>query len=109
MDMSFNEAIKLYRDIYKRFEKIEKRPWGIEGAVIELAHQVGVLSYCVMKQENYYFYSVDKEENIKNIKDELADAFGQIIRIADHYNIDLLEAHIEERTKEARCLEENGV
>ena len=39
MDMSFNEAIKLYRDVYKRFEEIEKRPWGVEGAVIELTHR----------------------------------------------------------------------
>jgi len=109
MDMSFNEAIKVYRDVYKRFEKIEKRPWGVEGAVIELTHQVGALAYCIMKQENYYFYSVDGDENIKNIKDELADVFGRIIRIADYYKIDLLEAHMEERNKEARCLEENGV
>ena len=109
MDMNFSEAISLYRDVVRRFEKIEGRPWGVEGAVMELTHQVGALAKHVMMQENYYFYSVDHIKNMDQIADELADIFGQIIRIADHYKIDLLEAHIKEREKEARCLEENGV
>lgn len=109
MDMSFQEAINLYRDIVKRFEKIEGRPWGAEGAVIELTKQVGSLAKHVMIQENYYFYSADSIENKKQIEDELADIFGQIIRIADHYEIDLLEAHVEARKGEANCLKENGV
>ncbi|MCL2514142.1 MAG: MazG-like family protein [Oscillospiraceae bacterium] len=106
--MSFNDAIGLYRDVIRRFEKIEGRPWGAEGAVMELAKQVGELAKYVMQQEKYYFFSVDAEENKKNISDELADVFGQIIRIADYYKFDLLEAHIEARKGEARCLDENG-
>ena len=109
MDMSFNEAVKLYLDVVRRFEKIEKRPWGVEGAVMELTHQVGALAKHVMLQENYYFYSVDTIKNKEQIADELADVFGQIIRIADYYKIDLLESHITERNKEVCCLEENGV
>jgi len=109
MDMTFNEAINLYRDVIKRFEKIEKRPWGAQGAVIELAKQVGDLAKCVMIQEKYYFYTVNEEENKKQIADELADIFGQIIRIADHYQIDLLQAHIDARKGETNCLKENGV
>ena len=109
MDMSFNEAINLYRDVIKRFEQIEKRPWGVEGAVMELTKQVGELAKYVMRKEQYYFFTTDDEENIKNIRDELADVFGQIIRIADYYKIDLLEAHIEARNAETRSLEENGV
>jgi len=107
--MSFNDAINLYRDVIRRFERIEGRPWGAEGAVIELAMQVGHLAKCIMLQEKYYFYSADSEKNKKQIGDELADIFGQIIRIADHYQIDLLDAHIEARNGEAKCLEENGV
>ena len=109
MDMSFQEAVNLYRDIIRRFEKIEGRLWGAEGAIIELSKQVGSLAKCIMRQEKYYFYTVDSEENKKQIADELADIFGQIIRIADYYRIDLLEAHIEARKGEAICLEENGV
>ena len=109
MDMSFNEAINLYRDIYKRFEKIEGRSWGAEGAVIELSKQVGDLAKCIMIQEKYYFYSADSEEIKKQIGDELADILGQVIRIADHYKIDLLEAHVDARKGEASCLKENRV
>ena len=36
MGMTFQEAIQLYRDIYHRFEKVEGKPWGVNGAMIEL-------------------------------------------------------------------------
>ena len=78
------------------------------GSVIELAKQVGDLAKCIMVQEKYYFYSADSEEIKKQIGDELADILGQIIRIADYYEIDLLEAHIDARKGEANCLKENG-
>ena len=42
MGMSFQEAIELYREVYHRFEKVEGKPWGVNGAVIELSKQ----SYC---------------------------------------------------------------
>lgn len=109
MDMSFREAESLYLDIVKRFEKIEQRPWGAEGILIELSKQVGQLAKHVMKQENYYFYTSDRDENIKNIEDELADVFGQIIRLADYYNIDLLKAHIDARNGEDNFLKSKGV
>jgi len=40
---TFDEAIEKIRRNVKRFEKIEGKPWGVEGAVIELAKQVGDL------------------------------------------------------------------
>jgi len=108
MDMSFQEAINLYLDIVKRFEKIEQRAWGAEGAMIELSKQVGQLAKHVMQQENYYCYA-GGEDNIKNIEDELADIFGQIIRIAGCYNIDILMAHINARKGEDNFLKSRGV
>jgi len=108
MDMSFQEAVNLYLDIVKRFEKIEQRAWGAEGAMIELSKQVGQLAKHVMQQENYYCYA-GGEDNIKNIEDELADIFGQIIRIASCYNIDILMAHINARKGEDNFLKSRGV
>lgn len=35
-EMTFREAIELFRRVYHRFEKIEGKPWGVEGATIEL-------------------------------------------------------------------------
>lgn len=72
MEMSFEEAVNLFRNIYHRFEKVEGRPWGVNGAMIEYI-------------------------------------FGQLIRIADHYNINLLEAHIAAREDEDTCLKRMGV
>lgn len=108
--MTFQEAIKLYRDIYKRFEIVEGRPWGINGATIELSKQVGDLAKLIMLKENYYAYCAQKPENLdEKIGDELADILGQIIRIADFYNIDLEEAHKKARTGEDHCLKSMGV
>ncbi len=99
--MTFAAAIDLYRSIYKRFGAIEQRPWGAEGAVIELTKQVGELARHIMVAEGYYYkdrpgYAAGKEQ----IGDELADIFAQLIRLADHYEIDLVEAHIEARRDE---------
>lgn len=107
-NMTFREAIDLFRSVYRRFEKIEQRPWGVEGATIELMKQVGELAKHVMVAEHYYFearggmpdYATDKEK----IGDELADIFATLIRIADYYQIDLVEAHIKARQAEADSL-----
>ena len=109
-DLTFWEAIDMYKKIYKRFEKLEGKPWNSEGAMIELMKQVGELSKYIMVIENYYFpnrknlpgYSTTKD----SIGDELADIIAQVIRIADYYNIDLVEAHIKARNEEDKSLRE---
>jgi hypothetical protein len=63
-EMTFREAIELFRTVYQRFEKIEGRPWGIEGAMIELVKQVGELAKHVMIAEHYYFAG---RENVAGI------------------------------------------
>ena len=113
MDMSFNEALELAKKIIKRFEKIENRPWGVEGSIIELSKQVRELSKLVMVYEKYYFQNKDKPDNKypvskEKIGDELADILYAIIRIAEHYNIDLLEAHIKAREEEDKFLKSKG-
>jgi len=112
-DLSFHDAINLYRSIYHRFEKIEGRPWGAEGAIIELVKQVGELAKLVMLAEKYYFIGREKlpgfEAPKEKIGDELADVFAQLIRIADHYQIDLVEAHIQARKEEEESLIHFGV
>jgi NTP pyrophosphatase (non-canonical NTP hydrolase) len=42
------------------------------------------------------------------IGDELADIFAQVIRVADYYNIDLTEAHIQARRAEDDDLSRRG-
>ncbi len=97
--MTWEEMLDLTRKIIKRFEKIEGKPWGVEGGMMELMKQVGELSRLVMSYEQYYFadrgqldseYLATKEK----IGDELSDILFMTIRIADHYDIDLMDAHV---------------
>jgi NTP pyrophosphatase (non-canonical NTP hydrolase) len=111
-DISFQEALELYRDVYHRFEKIEGRPWNAEGTVIELIKQVGELAKYVMVIEGYYFANREEhpgyEASKEMIANELADVMGQVIRLADHYQIDLVEAHVQAREEEKKSLAQLG-
>lgn len=112
--MSFKDTIQHTEKIIKRFEKIEGKHWGAEGAVIELQKQVGELAKFVMVQEKYYFADrpkLDKqyETNKEKIGDELADILYAIIRIADHYGVDLVDAHIKARKAEDKFLNSKKV
>ncbi len=107
-EMTFYQAIELFRPIYRRFEKLQGRPWGVEGAMIELSKQAGELARLVMVTEGYYYpersrlpqYAAGREA----IGDELADIFAQLIRIADYYEIDLVQAYLRARREEAESL-----
>lgn len=113
-NQTFNEVINDIRKSINRFQKIEAREWGVEGAVIELAKQVGELSALVMNQEGYYFpdrNKLDKKYDSSNdrIADELADIMFAVVRIADHYKIDLLATNIKTRKDEDTFLKSKGV
>jgi hypothetical protein len=113
-DISFKEAIELAKKIEERFKKIEGKPWGVEGAMIELSKQVGELSKLIMSQENYYFSNRDKIDKSygptnEKIGHELINIFSAIIRIANHYNIDLLDIHDKTRIEENEFLKSKGV
>ena len=110
--MSFDKAVDLYRSVYRRFQKIEGRPWGAEGNVMELLKQCGELAKYVMIKEGYYFsgrenlpgYQVNREK----LGDELADIMAQLIRIADYYEIDLQSAFLRAREEEIASLGKMG-
>ncbi len=101
-------------DVVARFEKIEARPWGVEGATMELSKQVGELSKFILMREEYYFS--DRAEldphylaTDENIADEMADVLYAVIRIAKHYRIDLVEAHLAAFKKAEGFLASRGV
>ena len=48
MGKTFTEMEDMYREVVKRFNKIELREWKAEGAMIELAKHVGELAKQVM-------------------------------------------------------------
>jgi len=112
-DQTFESAINDIRKTINRFQKIEGKPWGVEGAVIELAKQVGQLSAHIMNREGYYFSGREKLDDKytatnDKIADELADIMFAIVRIADHYGIDLVSTNIKTRKTEDEFLKTKG-
>jgi NTP pyrophosphatase (non-canonical NTP hydrolase) len=105
---SFPELINMTRMVIAAFDAAEQRPWTIEATMIELMKQVGDLSKHVMMVERYYLadraddpiYATTKD----NIADELADILYCLIRVAEHYQIDLEQAHLQARRNEMRYL-----
>lgn len=113
-DQTFADGINEIKKTIKRFEKIEGRPWGVEGAVIELAKQVGELSALVMNREGYYFANREKLSDKYNatddkIADELADIMFAVVRIAEYYKIDLIQTNVQTRKDEDVFLRTRGV
>ncbi len=113
-NQSFSDAIKATQENIARFEKIEGKTWGVEGAVIELTKQVGQLSALVMNREGYYFPEREKLSSIyeatdDRIADELVDIMFAVVRIAKQYNIDLVDSSAKIRLTEDKFLKENGV
>ncbi|MFA5107640.1 MAG: MazG-like family protein [Patescibacteria group bacterium] len=106
---TFQEIVEQNRAVIKEFEKVEQKPWGIEGSMIELAKQVGDLAKHVMVYEKYYLPSRENRDVYKTTKneiaDELTDLFFMTVRIADHYHIDLEEALIKVRENDIKALE----
>jgi len=114
MDNKYEDALKKIRNTISRFEKIEGKPWGAEGAVIELAKQVGDLSALIMNKEGYYFSDRDKlsdkyDSSNNKIGDELIDIIFAVVRIADHYNIDLIAANDMARAEDEKFFITKGI
>jgi NTP pyrophosphatase (non-canonical NTP hydrolase) len=97
---TFQEIIDRSLEVINEFKKVEKKPWGAEGAIIELMKQVGELSKLVMVTEGYYMAGRDNSPEYQSSKekigDELSDILLMTIRLADHYGINLEETHLKE-------------
>jgi NTP pyrophosphatase (non-canonical NTP hydrolase) len=103
---TFHDLIEMARKVIAAFDRVERRPWTIEATTIELAKQVGDLARRIMVRERYYLPDRDQrpdyQTSIDGIGDELADILYCLIRIAEHYQIDLEAAHIRARRAEMR-------
>src|SRR5258705_7299159 len=103
---SFQDLIDMTRKVIAAFDRVERRPWTIEATTIELMKQTGDLARRIMQQEQYYLPDRDQrpeyQASVDDIGDELADILYCVIRIAEHYQIDLEAAHIRARRNEMR-------
>ena len=112
--MNFKKVIDLTKSVIRRFEKIEGKPWGVNGTMIELSKQVGDLSKLVMTNEGYYPKGRGKEDRQyeatkEKIADELSDIFFMVIRLSVYYRIDLEKAHIKALNSASKYLKSHGV
>ncbi len=100
-ELTFQEVVEKTNEVIEAFQKVEQRNWGVEGNMIELMKQVGQLSKNVMVFEKYYLAERMEDPNYNKaskdeIGNELSDILFMIIRIANHYEIDLEKAHMKE-------------
>lgn len=109
MSKTFAEMEDMYKEVVQRFNRIELQEWKAEGAMIELTKQVGELAKQVMIKERYYALEGDVSDVDERLGDEMADVVAQIMRLADHYKIDLESAFIKARENEDRYLRSRGV
>lgn len=109
MSKTFAEMEEMYKEVVKRFNKIELQEWKAEGAMIELSKQVGELAKQVMIKEKYYALENDVNDVDERLGNEMADVIAQIMRLACFYKIDLEKAFIEAREDEDRYLKSRGV
>lgn len=102
----FADLIAANRQVMDAFDAAERRPWTIEVTALELAKQVGDLSRRILSAEGYYLPDRDRRPEYsahsEDIGDELADILYCLIRISDHYRIDLESAHLAARRNEMR-------
>lgn len=109
MGKTFAEMEDMYKEVVKRFSKIELQEWKAEGAMIELTKQVGELAKQVMIKERYYALEGEVLDVDERLGNEMSDVVAQIMRLADYYKIDLERAFIEAREDENRYLKSRGV
>jgi len=98
--LTFQEILKKSLEVVKEFKEVEKKKWGVEGAMIELSKQVGELAKNIMVFEGYYMPGRDRlpeyQTSKEKIADELSDILLMVIRIANHYGIDLEKEHLKQ-------------
>lgn len=109
MSRTFAEMEEMYKEVVRRFNKIELKEWNAEGAMIELSKQVGELAKQVMIKEKYYALENDVSDVDECLGNEMADVIAKVMRLADFYKIDLEKAFIEAREDENRYLKTRGV
>jgi NTP pyrophosphatase (non-canonical NTP hydrolase) len=87
--MKVSDMIHMTRDITRLFDK-EVGEWDVPVMVTELVGEVGTLADSIMIQEGHR--RPRNGEHI-DLEDDIVDVLFMLIRIADHYKIDLESAY----------------
>lgn len=105
--MQVAELIEKTREIIRLFKEVEPRAWGVEAMAVELTAETGTLADTIMIQEGYRRLRAGGEIDLE---DDIVDIMFMLIRIADHYGIDIEAAYLKmldiTRTKIERRIQE---
>jgi NTP pyrophosphatase (non-canonical NTP hydrolase) len=88
--MEVSEMIAMTREITRLFDKLVGK-WNSSVMVTELVGEVGTLADSIMIHDGHR----PPRENSEaiNLEDDVVDVLFMLIRIADHYDIDLEQAY----------------
>jgi len=87
--MKVADMVRMTREITRLFDE-EVGKWEISVMVTELVGEVGTLADSVMIKEHY---RRPRNEDHIDLEDDIVDVMFMLIRIADHYEIDLESAY----------------
>src|SRR6266852_6243169 len=88
--MELSEIIAKTREITRLLDELVGE-WDASVMVTELTGEVGTLADSIMIREGYR-PARNEEDNI-DLEDDIVDILFMLIRIADHYDIDLEDAY----------------
>src|SRR5690349_14150553 len=88
--MEVSEMILLTRTVTRLFDKLVGE-WDASVMVTELAGEVGTLADSIMIREGHR--PPRENSDAINLEDDVVDVLFMLIRIADHYDIDLEQAY----------------
>lgn len=89
--MQISDMVRMTREITNLFDK-EVGEWDIPVMLTELTGEVGTLADSIMIKEGYRHPR--NEEHI-DLEDDIVDVLFMLIRIADHYHINLENSYKE--------------
>ena len=95
--MNVSEMIEMTRDITRLFDEAVG-PWDVSVMVTELVGEVGTLADSIMIQEGH---RPSRNGGRVDLEDDIVDIMFMLIRIADHYDIDIENAY-EKMIKQTR-------
>lgn len=87
--MKVADMIRMTREVTSLFDK-EVGEWDIPVMVTELVGEVGTLADSIMMKERYRPL---RDGDHIDLEDDIVDVLFMLIRIADHYEIDLESAY----------------
>lgn len=89
-DKSLEKFTQEIVNTFKKYEQTGTTPWNYSIAARDLPYQVGALTKAILQLENIRHRNGKTEEELKKeIADELADIFAEVLFIAHELNISL--------------------